>query len=299
MTTMPPPHAPNDAAQIYERGYRHYDGERLGPSAAIKTVAIHAFTRALGVRRPAWAKVLPIVIVFLTYIPGIVFVGLVALTKNSADIAQSLPDYSDYYGQVVLAVMLFVAFLAPDMLCPDRRSGMIGLYLASPLTRDTYLLGKALAIFVGLALVLIGPQMLMLLANTLQGSGVGNLGDSLIMALRILGAGAIVCLLFTTLSLALSSFTDRKGFATAAIILVLLASSAIGGVLSSQGHNAVALLDISFQLPDAVTARTFGLPPSFDTAPASTAVVYGAAAAWIVALGAITRIRYQRLTVTR
>lgn len=299
MSTASPSTPGGDAAQIYERGYRRYDGVRLGTSSAIRAVAVHAFTRALGVRRPAWAKVLPIIIVFLTYVPGIVFVGLVALTKNTPELSQSLPSYADYYGQVVLAVMLFVAFLAPDMLCPDRRSGMIGLYLASPLTRDTYLFGKAAAIFTGLALVLVGPQMLMLLANTLQGSGVGGLGDSLLMAVRILAAGAVICLLFTTLSLALSSFTDRKGFATAAIILVLLATASVGGVLSSQGHQAFALLDISFQLPDAITARTFGLPPAYDSDPASTLTVFAAAAAWIIGLGTLARFRYQRLEVTR
>ena len=41
------------------------------------------------------------------------------------------------------AVLVFVAFVAPEVLCPDRRTGMLGLYLASPLTRDTYLVGKA------------------------------------------------------------------------------------------------------------------------------------------------------------
>ena len=32
-------------------------------------------------------------------------------------------------------VLVFTAFVAPEILCTDRRSGMLGLYLASPLRR--------------------------------------------------------------------------------------------------------------------------------------------------------------------
>src|SRR5690606_25670468 len=109
--------------------------------------------RILGMRRPVWAKILPVLVVFISYVPAIVFVGVVAIAKNDPSVAQSLPRYADYYSHVMLAVLLFAAFGAPDVLCPDRRTGMLGIYLASPLTRDTYLVGKALAVFSGLVLV--------------------------------------------------------------------------------------------------------------------------------------------------
>ena len=70
---------------------------------------------------------------------------------------------------------------APEVLCPDRRTGMLGLYLASPLTRDTYLLAKAAAVAGAARLVTLGPPLLLLVAFILQGlgpDGPGDVGDA-------------------------------------------------------------------------------------------------------------------------
>ena len=286
------------AAQIFERGYRRYDGERLGRAAAIRAVWAHAFQRILGMRRPVWAKILPVMVVFLSYVPAIVFVGIVAFAKNDPNIASSLPRYADYYSHVMLAVLLFASFGAPDVLCPDRRTGMLGIYLASPLTRDTYLVGKALAVFSGLVLVTTGPQLLMLVANSMQGNGVGAGADTVLMVLRIIGAGFVVSALFTSLSMAISSLTDRKGFATAGIILVLLASGVIASTLADS-HPAFSLLGLANNLPTALTTRTFGVQSTEDTYGVATGLVWIVGAAWILVATAVVRFRYRVLQVTR
>ena len=48
---------------------------------------------------------------------------------------------------------------------------MLGLYLASPLTRDSYLSSKAAAVMAVLGLVTLGPPLFMLLARTIAGTG--------------------------------------------------------------------------------------------------------------------------------
>lgn len=300
----PPPHQPPEqtvgfgTAQILERGYRHYDGIRLGRVASLRTVWWYSIQRMLGIRRPVWAKLLPAAVVFISYIPAIVFVGIVALAKNDPTIATNLPGYADYYGYVMLAVVLFASFSAPDVLCPDRRTGMLGMYLASPLTRDSYLVAKAAAILTGLLLVTAGPQLLFLVASVMQGNAAGNVGDTALMALRILGAGLVVAALLTSLSMAISSFTDRRGFAGAAILLVVFASGAVASSLQ-ESHPNLALVGLAVQLPDALTTRIFGVPSTNISADVSTLTV------WVVGLGIIagcallTRIRYARMQVTR
>lgn len=305
MTSLPPPPSPPTprnapgAAQILERGYRRYDGVRLGRVASVRAVWWYSIQRILGMRRTVWAKLLPAAVVFISYVPAIVFVGVVALAKNDPTVATSLPTYPDYYGYVMLAVVLFAAFSAPDVLCPDRRTGMLGLYLASPLTRDTYLLAKAAAILSGLLLVTAGPQLLLLLANTMQGYNVhGGISSTGLMALRIIGAGVVVAALFTSVTMMISSFTDRRGFAGAAVILVFFASGAVGSSLQD-AHPNLALMSLAIQLPEALTTRTFGVASNGVTPDVSTGLVWVVGIGVIVACAVVTRVRYVRLAVTR
>ncbi|HET8929997.1 MAG TPA: hypothetical protein VFN21_05005, partial [Acidimicrobiales bacterium] len=149
-----------------------------------------------------------------------------------------------------------------------------------------------------LLLVTAGPQLLFLLANTLQGHTVGNAGDTALMALRIITAGVVVAALFTSITMAISSFTDRRGFASAAILLTIFASGAIGGSLQD-AHPNLGLIGLAVQLPDALTTRTFGVTSYGPSADISTGLI------WIVGLGIIvgctliTRFRYAHMQVTR
>ena len=172
-------------ARIHDRGYRRYDGERTGVRGAIRTLAAHSMRRALGLRRSARHKILPVMVVLFAYLPGTAFVGAAALLPD--DIAEAfLPSYADYYGFIIAAIFLFTAFVAPELLCTDRRTGMLGVYLASPLDRRTYLAGKGLATAGILALVTTGPPLLLLIALSLEGSGPGSWTD----AVQLCGASS-------------------------------------------------------------------------------------------------------------
>lgn len=294
--TEPPEAAGPGEARILERGYRRYTGERLGRAAAVRSVTSNAAQRVLGLKRPAWQKVLPVLSIALAYIPAIVFVGIVALTPNDPTVNQHIPTYGQYYGFIVSAIALFVGFVAPEVLCPDRQTGMLGLYLASPLSRDTYLVGKALAVASVLATVSIGPPFIMMVAFSVQGHGPGGFGDLLLTAVRIFGAGAAITALYTALSLALSSLTDRKAYASAAIIIVLLTTHAVATVLSTDGSSTVEALDL-LRLPFALASVIHGEAQAGGQLGAGLAV--GATLAWTVLFAVVVRARYARLQVTR
>ena len=55
--------------------------------------------------------------------------------------------HDDYYQIVAIILVLFSAIIAPELLCPDRRGGVISLYLVRPLTTTDYLAGRWLAFF--------------------------------------------------------------------------------------------------------------------------------------------------------
>jgi ABC-2 type transport system permease protein len=283
-------------ARILERGYRRYDGPRLGRGASVRSVASHAIQRVLGIKRAAWAKVLPVVAIAIAYIPAIVFVGIVALTPDDPNVQQHIPTYGQYYAYIISAIAFFVAVVAPEVLCPDRRTGMLGIYLASPLSRDTYLLGKAMAVAAVLAIVSIGPPFIMMIAFSVQGHGPVGVGDFAVTAVRILGAGAAITLFYTALSLGISSLTDRKSFASAGIILALLVTAAVSGALQANGSPAYELLNL-FHLPIDLAGAIHGGPST--GARLSVLEAAGASLAWTLLFAIVVRVRYARLQVTR
>ena len=302
----PPTAAPFDRgdARILDRGYRRYDGERRGVGASIRSLVVHSVQRAFGLRRTVWAKILPALSVAIAYIPAIVFVGLVALfgnnQSNSVQLQNSdLPTYGQYYGFIVSAIVVFVAFVAPEVLCTDRRTGMLGIYLSSPLTRDTYLLSKAIAIAGVLATACLGPPLVLLIAFVLQGNGPSGFGDLLLVFGRILVAGVCVTAFFTSLSIGVASFTNRKAIASASVILLVLLSQALTGALvEGAGVDESLYLFNVFLVPFDLARRIHG-ERSEAIPQVVTAAVWAAWAAWTVAGALFARMRYQRLEVVK
>jgi ABC-2 type transport system permease protein len=289
---------PMDDARILDRGYRRYTGPRLGVRGAVRSLMIHSIQRAFGVRRTIWAKVLPILIVAAAYVPAAVFIGLVALLPDTRALDVAIPEYGDYYGFILSVIVVFVALVAPEVLCPDRRTGILGLYLASPLDRTTYLAAKAASVAIVLGAVTLGPPLLLLVANVLQGRGPDGPGGVLLTALRILGSAAAVTGMFTALSLAISSLTDRKAFAAAAVFLAVLVTGTVTSALVEEADAAGELELLSIvDLPFEAALRIHGEVP--EMVGVTTWAVIASIIGWTVVAGAFAWWRYQRIEVTR
>jgi len=292
-------------ARIVDRGYRPYEGPRGGLPASMLTVLKHSIQRSLGIKRTIWQKILPAATIAIAYIPAIVFVGLAALIPGDSRPDDLLPTYAEYYGFITTALVIFTSFVAPEVLCTDRRTGMLGLYLASPLDRNTYLIAKAGAVGSVLTLVTIGPLLLMMIAYAVIGDGPGGLDDYVVLLVRILLGGLVISALYTGLSLAVSSFTSRRAAASATIIILLLASAIFVDALTAPDNGAgwspnLVVFDF-ITLPLALVFHIFDEPEQIDRpfGDVSFLVLLVANIAWIVIFAAITRYRYQRVSVTR
>ncbi|CAN5797892.1 hypothetical protein BH23ACT2_BH23ACT2_19950 [soil metagenome] len=285
-------------ARIIDRGYRRYHGERTGIGGAMRAVVHHSAQRALGLRRTLWAKILPLAAVLIAYVPAIVFVGVIALFPRPDVPTDFLPTYGDYYGFIISAIVLFVAFVAPEVLCTDRRTGMLGVYLASPLDRDSYLLAKVIAIAGVLALVCLGPPLVLLIANVLQSQGPTGFGDIVLTLLRVVGAGGCLTVLYSGVTMGVASLTDRKSVATAGVVVLFLVSLTITGILVSAGAptslRILSVPSLSLDLASRVHGEPGSVMPGVGSAP-----VWTAWAAWSVGGFALARYRLQTEAVTR
>lgn len=285
-------------ARIHDRGYLGYDGLRYGTRRAMLNLAYHTVQRVLGLKRSNWQKVLPAISLLIAFIPAIVLIGIAAFLPRGDELG--LDSTADYYGFITGALFLFTAFVAPEAICTDRRSGLLGLYLASPLSRDTYLAAKFAAVAAVLGTMTLGPPLLLLIAYTLADSGPDGVDGWLTELGRILASGTAVAVFWTALSLALSSLTTRRSLASVGIFVGLLASSAVGDGLAAGAEigDSFALFNL-IGLPFEAVSRIFGVvdPDGPPLNQVDTWAIYMTLIGLIAAFGAFARWRYQRIEV--
>lgn len=286
--------------QIHDLGYRSYDGPRAGVGWAMRSLATHSVRRVLGLKRALRHKIVPAITIALAFIPAIIMVGIAGFLPGIS--AGDLIPYGDYFGPIAFAIFLFSAAAAPGVLTTDRTSGMLAMYLASPLNRTTYIVAKAVGIFVVMLLVTFVPILFLILARTLVGDGPGGLVDFIELVARGVFAGSLVAASFTGISMFISSIPKRWAIASLAIVATFIIPVVVVGILTDVGDapDWVALFDPATVLSKAwqhafAEARDDGL--AIDQLRGSvvvlTAIAYG-----VVSLAG-TWWRYQRIAVDR
>lgn len=289
-------------ARIHDLGYRAYDGPRAGLRGSMTSLGVHAIQRVLGLKRAARHKILPVVILIIAFAPALVYVGIATLLPEEFT-SDAVPTFGEYYEVIVFAIFLFASFVAPEALCTDRRTGMMALYLASPLDRTTYVVSKVLAVTAVLLTITLFPQLFLLLAYTLTDIGPEGVSGFLEALGRILVSGVLVGVYYGALSSAISSITPRKGIASAAIVMAFLVPIFVTGALldSTDIADEIGLVNIGFLplrgalfiLGENITSEDRGLE-QVDGA-LGLAVTVGAAAIYF----AFAWWRYQHIEVDR
>ena len=216
------------ASELFDLGYKHYEGPRQGRSRARKAVFINGLRTVLGLGRGSSAKVLPILFFSIVIGPALLM-ALGAAVAEELD----LPGHSDYYQIVSVIVILFAAIMAPELLCPDRRTGVIRLYLVRPLTSTDYVVARWLTFFsITLLLIYSGHEILLIGLTLAAESPLDYLRVTWLDIPRFLSAGFVIALFTATLPLAISAFTTRRMYATAMVIGIFIVSSATAGILT-------------------------------------------------------------------
>jgi ABC-2 type transport system permease protein len=222
-------------AVIYDRGYKAYDGERLGRRATRRAIVKDGIRRILGIRRKARRKVLPWSLLAIGLLMAAVLVGQLFLFGSLAGAAaEGLPSYPELFDLYSRIALLFLAITIPELLGPDRAQGVISVYFSRPMSVTDYLTGKAAAYVVMAASIYLVPQMLFHLgaAALAEGGFLAYLGDNLDVLWKV-GAAALGFILIHGGVLAVvGAYVDRTSFAAATFLGILLAGGNLAGVVS-------------------------------------------------------------------
>ena len=255
--------------EVFDLGYRHYDGPREGRTGARRALWKNGLRTALGLGRGGRAKILPGLFVFALLITALIL-ALLAANLDRLTGMDLIPSHSDYYGIVSIILMIFAAIIAPELLCSDRRDGAISLYLVRPLTPTDYVLGRWLAFFTLTLAILYLGQIFMLVGLTLGAAEpLTHLRENWLDIPRFLGAGFAVALFTTTIPMAVASFTTRRAYAAAFVIGLYMISSGVAGALSqglpeesgrwvamlTLGNVPIHINDLIFNETSSVTAQ--------------------------------------------
>lgn len=217
--------------EIFDIGYQHYDGPRSGRLRVVWSLWVNGFRTTLGLGRGSLAKLLPFGMLIATVAPA---AGILILATILGPEEELIPSHEDYYEIIAILLLLFSAIIAPELLIPDRRRGVINLYLVRPLTAMDYVAARWAA-FLALSLILVySGQVFLLIGFLLTASDpVDYLRDNWLDIPRFLAAGALVALFVTTIPLAVSAFTTRRAYAAAVVIAVFVISLPVSEALTS------------------------------------------------------------------
>ena len=247
---------------VYDRGYRPYEGDRGLRGASTYALYKASIRRALGIRRSWRQKFAPLVLLAIVTIPAVVNVGIGYVTRDRGIDRFEIITYREYVG-VSSALLLFVALVAPDVMCPDRRQRVLPLMFARPLTGIDYVVAKVGAITSILFAFSFLPQVVLFVGNMLVSDSAAHYFTGHLDVLwKVPVAVFLLAIYYAVIGVAIASMTDRRIVAGAAVIGLFLVTSISSAAIVGDfrpGHGSAAgvinVLAVPLYLRDLVFLR--------------------------------------------
>jgi len=241
MSALPPV---SRAGNIYDLGYRRYEGPRLGRAHAIRSLVVHSFRTTFGLGRSGRAKVAPIIFGALTVFPAVIVVGVLTIAarlgvQEEFDSA-GLIGFQNYFSSVSAIIALFCAAQAPELFGRDQRHGVLSLYFARALRRTDYALGRLGGFCLAILVLLLLPMAILFLGRVLLSTDIAAaLGANLPNVPPVVAQAMINAGLLGGLAMAISAYSPRRAYATAGIIAAFVLPGLVAGIVIGLGSSVV------------------------------------------------------------
>lgn len=257
------------AGRVFDLGFRRYEGPREGRRRAMLAVYKDGLRAAMGLGRGGRAKVVPWLFVGASLVPAVVL----ALVAGAADrlapdfrADSDLPSHADYYSISSIVLLVFAALVGAELFCPDRRTGVISLYLVRPLRATDYAVSRWAALLTAMLVAAWLPQVVLLAGLVLGAADPGSyLADNWLDVPRFLLAGVALAAYVATLAALVASFTTRRAYAAASLVgLFVVSAAVIAGATDALERSTgrwLALLSVR-DVPLYLNDMIFGGQPS-------------------------------------
>jgi ABC-2 type transport system permease protein len=301
MTAPAPP-----GGTVFDIGYQRYTGAREGRGRGRLAVFKDGVRAALGFGRGPRAKLLPWAFIFILAFIGLIM-ALIAGAVNrlgGPNAADQLPSHADFYGIASIILFVFAAVVAPELLCRDRREGVINLYLVRPLTGTDYVFARWSAFFAVMLATCWLPQIILLIGLAMgDPTPIHYLREHWLDIPRFLAAGAVMAAYVTTLALLTASFTTRRAYASVFLVgLFVITTPFTIGLATEIGGTAgrwISMFNLT-NIPVHVNDVIFGeVSQITEDAPAGElpkALLVAWCALWTLGPLAALWSRYRKLT---
>lgn len=209
-------------SHVADLTYRGYDGPLYARSFRWRVVALSILRSAL--RKPAFwllaaASTIPhLFVVFQVFMSSLMPAG--ASRENPFLGSGVGSKYALYFHQAITSQSFFWLFLlallvGAGSIAADNRANALLVYLSKPLTKTDYLVGKWAGLFATLALVTVGPALLLYVYCLFTFQSEGFLREEPLLIVRLLGAALVPPIVHASLLLGFSAWNRSPAVAGA------------------------------------------------------------------------------------
>ena len=293
---------------VFDIGYQRYSGRREGRGRALRGVFRDGVRIALGLGRGGRAKILPWLFIGLLAAVGTVM-ALVAGAANlmrgdGAAEQMNLPTHADLYGMASIILYVFGAIVAPELLCRDRREGVIQLYLVRPLSGSDYVAARWAAFFVVMLASTWLPQVILFLGLSMGArEPMTYLARHWLDVPRFLVAGLAMAAYVTSLAMLTASFTTRRAYAAIFLVGLIVVSAPFTVGLAEELGDTVGrwismftLTNIPVHVNDLIFGQVSEVTEDAPAAELSAPIRVGWYLAWTIVPSLLLWWRYRRMT---
>ena len=161
------------SSSIYDLGYRHYEGARVGRRGTLLTLYVHGLRSCFGLGRRATSKIFPWALAIFAFVPAIIQLGVGAILSG-VDQNIDIYKHEDYFTYVRIILVLFCATVAPELVGKDQRNRTLSLYFSRAVSRLDYTIAKFAALTSAMLVLTLGPQLLLFIGNGMAADDLGG-----------------------------------------------------------------------------------------------------------------------------